>query len=118
MTAADRHGPHLRGRPLPGNLTGRRGAALIPPILLAAGLNAAAVAGLAYIAGFHAVYTSLTRIQWPWLGAMPAALAMSPIGYYLAYRSIYAAEGGYQLSRRQLTAMVASGSADCSPPEG
>jgi hypothetical protein len=109
VTAADRHGPHLRGRPLPGNLTGGRGAALIPPILLAAGLNAAAVAGLAYIAGFHAVYTSLTRIQWPWLGAMPAALAMSAIGYYLAYRSIYAAEGGYQLSRRQLTAMVAVG---------
>jgi hypothetical protein len=66
VTAADRHGPRLRGRPLPWNLTGRRGAAPIPPILLAAGLNAAAVAGLAYIAGFHAVYTALTRIQWPW----------------------------------------------------
>lgn len=31
------------------------------------------------------------------------------IGYYFAYRSIYAAEGGYQLSRRQLTAVVAAG---------
>jgi hypothetical protein len=109
MTAADRHGPHLRRRPPPGNLTGRRGAALIPPILLAAGLNAAAVAGLAYIAGFHAVYTALTRIQWPPLCAMPAALAMSATGYYYAYRGIYTAEGGYQLSRRELTAMVAVG---------
>ena len=109
MTAAGRHGPRLRGRPRPGNLTGRRGAALVPPILLAAGLNVAAVAGLAYIAGFRAVYTSLTRIQWPWLGAVPAALAISAAGYYLAYRSIYAAEGGYQLTRRQLTAVVAVG---------
>jgi hypothetical protein len=81
----------------------------VPPILLAVGLNLAAVAGLADIAGFHAVYTSLTRIQWPWLGAVPAALALSAIGYCFAYRSIYAAEGGYQLSRRQLTAVVTVG---------
>lgn len=67
------------------------------------------MAGLAGIAGFRAVYTSLTRIAWPWLGAVPAALAMSAIGYYFAYRGIYAAEGGYQLSRRQLTAVVAVG---------
>ena len=110
MTAAGRRGPRLRGRPPPENLTGRRGAALVRPILLAAGLNVAAVAGLAGIAGFRAVYTSLTRIAWPWLGAVPAALAMSAIGYYFAYRGIYAAEGGYQLSRRQLTAVVAVGS--------
>ena len=37
------------------------------------------------------------------------ALAMSAVGYYLAYRSIYASEGGCELSRRQLTAMVAAG---------
>jgi hypothetical protein len=109
VTAAGRRGPRLRRRPPPGNLTGRRGAALVPPILLAAGLNAAAVAGLADIAGFRAVYTSLTRIQWPWLGAVPAALAVSAAGYYFAYRSIYAVEGGPELSRRQLTAMVAVG---------
>jgi hypothetical protein len=109
LTAAERGGPGPRWRPRPGNLTGRRGAALVPPILLAAGLNAAALTGLAYIAGFRAVYTSLTRIGWPWLCAVPAALAMSAIGYYLAYRSIYAAEGGYQLSRRQLAAVVAVG---------
>jgi hypothetical protein len=109
VTAAERHGARLRWRPRPGNLIDRRGAALVVTILLAAGLNAAALAGLAYIAGFRAVYASLTRIAWPWLGAVPAALAMSAIGYYVAYRSIYAAEGGYQLSRRQLTAVVAVG---------
>jgi hypothetical protein len=98
-----------RGRSLPGNLIDRRGAALVPPILLAVGLNVAAMAGLAGIAGFHAVYASLARIQWPWLCAVPAALAMSAAGYYFAYRGIYAAEGGYELSRRQLTAMVAAG---------
>ena len=40
------------------------------------------------------------------LGAVPAALATSAIGYYLAYRSIYAAEGGYALTHRQLTTLV------------
>jgi hypothetical protein len=63
VTAAGRHGPRPRWRPPPGNLTGRRRAALVPPILLAAGLNAAALAGLADIAGFRAVCTSLTRIH-------------------------------------------------------
>jgi hypothetical protein len=105
--------PDLRWQPLPGNLIDRRGAALAPPILLAAALNVAAFAGLAGIAGFHAVYASLTRIQGPWLGAVPASLATSAIGYYLAYRSIYAAEGGYKLSRRQLTAVVAARPARC-----
>ena len=57
-----------------GNLVGRHGAALAPPILLAVGLNVTAVTGLGGIAGFHAVYASLIKIQWPWLGAVPAAL--------------------------------------------
>jgi hypothetical protein len=109
VTAAERRGPRLRWRPLPGNLIDRRGTALALPILLAIALNVAAVASLAGIAGFHAVHASLTRIQWPWLCAVPAALALSAAGYYVAYRSVYAAEGGYQLGRRQLTAMVAAG---------
>jgi hypothetical protein len=109
VTAAKRPGPQLRWRPLPGNLIARRGTALAPPILLAGALNVAAVIGLAYIAGFHAVYVSLTRIVWPWLLVVPAGLAISAVGYYFAYRGIYAAEGGYQLNRRQLTAVVAAG---------
>ncbi len=109
MTAAKRPGPQLRWRPLPGNLIDRRGAALARPILLAGALNLAAVIGLADIAGFHALYASLTRIVWPWLCVVPAALAISAVGYYVAYRGIYAAEGGYQLNRRQLTAVVAAG---------
>jgi hypothetical protein len=109
VTAAGRRGPRLRWWSLPGNLIDRRGAALVPPVLLAVALNVAAVAGLADVAGFRAVHASLIRIQWPWLCAVPAALGVSAIGYYFAYRSIYAAEGGYQLSRRQLTAVVAAG---------
>jgi hypothetical protein len=34
---------------------------------------------------------------------------MSAVGYYLAYRSIHASEGGCELSRRQLTATGAAG---------
>ena len=109
MTAAGRRGPGLRWWSLSGNLIDRRGAALAPPVLLAVALNVAAVAGLTDVAGFHAVHASLIRIQWPWLCVVVAALALSAIGYYLAYRRIYAAEGGYELSRRQLTAIVAAG---------
>jgi hypothetical protein len=50
------------------------------PILLLVGLNIAAVTALADIAGFHAVSTPLTRIWWPWLCAVVAALAMSSRG--------------------------------------
>lgn len=49
---------------------------------------------------------------------MPAALAVSAIAYYFAYQSIYAAEGGYALSRRQLTAVVASGFGELSTNGG
>jgi hypothetical protein len=101
--------PLVRWRPLPGNLIDRHGAALIPPILLAGLLNLAAVVGLTYIAGFHAVYAALIRIQWPWLLAVPAAFAVSALGYYFAYQWIYSAENGYKLTRRQLTAVVAAG---------
>jgi hypothetical protein len=109
VTAAGRRGPRLRWWSLSGNLIDRRGSALVPPVLLAVGLNVAAVIGLAGVAGFRAVHASLIRIQWPWLCAVVAAFAMSAIGYYFAYRRIYAAEGGYELSRRQLTAVVAVG---------
>jgi hypothetical protein len=110
-SSAERPVPHLRWRWrwLSGNLIDRRGAALVPPILLAGAMNLAAVVGLSYVAGFRAVYASLTRIQWPWLCAVPAAFAVSAVGYYFAYRRIYAAEAGYELSRRQLTAVVAAG---------
>jgi hypothetical protein len=111
VTAAGHRGPR-RGWRLPsGDLIDRRGAALVPPIALAVGLNIAAVAGLVGIAGFRAVHASLASIAWPWpwLCAVPAALALSAIGYYFAYRSVYAAEGGYELTRRQLTAVVAAG---------
>ena len=40
---------------------------------------------------------------------MAVRVGVSAASYYLAYRGIYAAEGGYQLSRRQLTAVVAAG---------
>jgi hypothetical protein len=111
VTSAERPVPHLRWRWrwLAGNLIDRRGAALVPPILLAGALNLAALLGLVYIAGFHTVHASLIKIQWPWLFAVPAAFAVSAIGYYFAYRWIYAAKGGYQLTRRQLAAVVAAG---------
>ena len=55
------------------------------------------------------MYASLIRIQWPWLWAVVARSGCRRPGITSAYRGIYAAEGGYELSRRQLTAVVAAG---------
>ena len=101
--------PRPRWRAPSWNPVGRHGAALAVPILLAVGLSLAATAGLAYVAGFHSVRAALAAFSWPWLCAVPVAMAISAIGYYFAYRSIFAAGDGYELSRRQLAAMTAAG---------
>jgi hypothetical protein len=51
--------------PVSTGLATPRGPALARPILPAVGLNGAAVRELADIAGFHAAFTLLIRIQWP-----------------------------------------------------
>jgi hypothetical protein len=55
------------------------------------------------------VRSVLSQVSWPWLGAMVGALCISFVGYHAAYRGIYRAEGGYQLPRRRLLAVVMAG---------
>jgi uncharacterized membrane protein YbhN (UPF0104 family) len=87
----------------------RRGVELAALIALAGLLDLAAGTGLAYVAGFGRVWSVLSHASWPWLAAMAAALCVSFIGYHRAYRGIYRAEGGYDLPRRRLLAVVAVG---------
>ena len=87
----------------------RRGAELAALIALAGLLDLAAGTGLAYVAGFWQVWSVLRHPSWPWLAAMAAALCVSFAGYHRAYRGIYRAEGGYELPRRRLLAVVAVG---------
>jgi hypothetical protein len=79
-------------------------------LIMAAGLlDVAAGTGLSYVAGFGEVRSVLGRVSWPWLAAMVGALGVSFIGYHAAYRGIYRAEGGYQLPRGRLLAVVMAG---------
>lgn len=102
-------GTGMRVRRLTRRHMDRRGAELAGLVVLAGVLELAAGAGLAYLAGFGAMAAVLRNPDWPWLGAMTAALCLSFGGYYCAYRGTYRAEGGYELPRRTLRAVVTAG---------
>jgi uncharacterized membrane protein YbhN (UPF0104 family) len=87
----------------------RRTAELLGLFLAAVVLEVAAGVGLAYVAGFGAVRTALGHLDWSWVIVVFAALVVSFLGYYSAYWGIYRAEGGYEFSRRQLSAVVVAG---------
>jgi uncharacterized membrane protein YbhN (UPF0104 family) len=76
-----------------------------------AGLELAAGTGLAYVAGFAAVQHVLPRfwLDWDWLAGVVGALAVSFVGYYLAYDGVFSVEKGPRLPARQMRAIVAAG---------
>jgi hypothetical protein len=69
-------------------------------------LYLAAVAGLAYVAGFSAVQWRLAHARWWWLAPAFGALVLAFVGYYFAYRGIKSGEGGGELPHRSLLAVV------------
>jgi uncharacterized membrane protein YbhN (UPF0104 family) len=83
--------------------------ALAPLLLVATALELAAGAGLAYVAGFTRVLVVLTHFRWPWLWLLPAAWLVSLVGYYFAYRGIFAVESGHALKLRHLIPVVIAG---------
>ncbi len=87
----------------------RHAAELLGLFLAAVALEVAAGLGLSYVAGLGAVRAALGHLDWSWVIVVCAALVVSFLGYYSAYRGIYRAEGGYELSRRQLSAVVVAG---------
>ncbi len=101
--------PWLRSLRPPRRHMDRRGAELVGLVALAGLLELAAGTGLAYLAGFGPMWAVLRHPDLPWLAAMAGALCVSFAGYYWAYRGIYRAEGGYELGRRPLVAVVTAG---------
>jgi uncharacterized membrane protein YbhN (UPF0104 family) len=87
----------------------RRSIELGALVLLAAVLQISAAVGMAYVAGFSEVASALTRMSWPWLVVSAAAIGLSFVCYYFAYRGIYEVEGGPRLEKQQLRAVVAGG---------
>lgn len=94
---------------LTGHHLHRRVTQLTALLVLAAVLEMAAAVGLTYVAGFSAVYSVLTRVQWPWIAASVVAVVVSFVGYYFAYRGIYQVEDGHRLRRSQMISVVTGG---------
>lgn len=76
---------------------------------LATLMDLAAGTGLAYLAGFPSVLTVLGRFDGAWLAVITGCLVVSFTGYLLAYRGVFAVDGGPRLPPRQLVAVVAAG---------
>jgi hypothetical protein len=87
----------------------RPGSELALLIALAALLELAAGAGLAYVAGFSRVRAVLGDVHWGWLIALAGALVVSFAGYFLAYQGITRVDDGPRLPGRQMHAVVAAG---------
>jgi hypothetical protein len=78
-------------------------------ILLVALLYCAAGVGMAYVAGWDAVQDRLASAQWWWLAPSFGGVLISFGGYYFAYRGIAEAEGGPEIERGALLAVVTAG---------
>lgn len=87
----------------------RRSTELGALVGLAAVLQMSAAVGMAYVAGFSAVASALARVSWPWLLGSVAAMGLSFVGYYFAYRGIYEVECGTRLKKQHMLAVVAGG---------
>jgi len=74
-------------------------------------LEVAAGAGLAYLAGFDHVWAALAHVRLIWLAYLAAALTVSLVGYYLAYRAILSVREGKRppISRMGAVSIVAFG---------
>lgn len=72
-------------------------------------LYAAAVVGMAYVAGFHAVGHRLAHAHWWWLAPAVGGVLLAFGGYLVAYRGMKRVEGGPELDMKVRLPVVAAG---------
>jgi uncharacterized membrane protein YbhN (UPF0104 family) len=94
---------------LSGTTINRRGGQLLGLVGAAVALWAIAGVGMAYVAGFSAVHTTLERTVWWWLLVSLGGVLVAFAGYFFAYRGIKHAEGGPELELPSLLAVVTAG---------
>lgn len=82
---------------------------LVGLVCVVALLYAAGGVGMAYVAGFGAVHRRLADAHWWWLAPSFAAIVVSFVGYFFAYRGIKWAENGPDLDTPALLAVVTAG---------
>jgi uncharacterized membrane protein YbhN (UPF0104 family) len=79
-------------------------------VVIAAGvLTSGAFTGLAWWAGFVAVYHRLIHVHWWWALVALGAEIVSYVGYVIAYREVARAEKGAELDLSSTAAAVATG---------
>jgi hypothetical protein len=78
-------------------------------IAFAAVLGLGAAVGLSYVAGFAEVGEVFTHFDWPLLLAAVGAIAVSLLGYYVAYCGVFRLASGAVLQPRQMRAFVMAG---------
>jgi len=72
-------------------------------------LYGSGIIGIAYVAGFPSVLHDLQRVDAPWIAASLAGVALSWVGYYIAFEALAKVPGGPDLSGTERLAVVAAG---------
>ena len=90
------------------------------PVLLSVGalLSVAGLALITWIAGWDNVWKTLLDADWVFALVAPVAVAISHLGYTLAYRQVAQVDLGPQLSVREVLAIVTTGFGPVSPRGG
>lgn len=101
MAPDNRHVPRLLRQG-----AGSTGAKLALLVVLAAALQLAAGAGMAYVAGFGAVERTLDDARWAWSAGVVSGLVLALVGTYYATSGIYQVDDGVRLTGRQLRSVV------------
>jgi glycosyltransferase 2 family protein len=92
-----------------GVIRGRRHARITLLIAIAGALSLGACFGVAWAAGFGAVFERLRDIHLWWFAAALGAEAVAYLGYMVAYREVVRVEGGPNLEMPRIAALVSAG---------
>jgi uncharacterized membrane protein YbhN (UPF0104 family) len=87
----------------------KRRRAVVLLTMLGAALYLAGTIGIASVAGFSAVWYHVREVKPGWVVAALLGVAVSWLGYYLAFLGIQQIPGGPDLSRRERIATIAVG---------
>jgi uncharacterized membrane protein YbhN (UPF0104 family) len=93
-------------------------ARVLVTVLLGASLAAAATFGVAWAAGFRDVWQVFSRLDWRWLPLVAGLVAISHVGYVIAYRGIIADLAPQPVPGPRIGAAVLAGFGPLSPRSG
>jgi uncharacterized membrane protein YbhN (UPF0104 family) len=87
-------------------------------VLVGAALAAAAFAGVGWVAGFGSITSLTANADWAWLPVAVGCVAISHLGYAVAYREVLCSRGGPKVSFRRVGVSVLAGFGMLTPRAG